>query len=243
MALLMGRDLMVQQFSLTDGKAGMVIGGVTNWNVPGDTNTTGGTITTTLNFQNSDFIQNVTGKYLYKLSSPTGHFTPVTNNFNVTNFPYTQKFTGNVVSNGTSTTLPNAVVILFPPPRGKNHGPGKPVAAAVANNSGSYTILAPPGTYSFLAFKSNYVCNFATTPVLTLASNATVTTNLTLTVATASLSGKIVDAATNSIGLPGVFMPASTTNGLIALGFSDYNAISPRGSLPANGAWAVMIQG
>src|SRR5258708_8583893 len=30
-------DFLVQQFSLTDGQAGMVIGGVTNLNVPGDT--------------------------------------------------------------------------------------------------------------------------------------------------------------------------------------------------------------
>lgn len=221
--LIDAADLMVQQFSLTDGQAGMVIGGVTNRNVPGDTNTTGGTITTTLNFQNGDFTQNITGKYLYKLSSPAGHFTALTNNFNVTNFPWPQKFTGNVISNGTSTTLPYSVVVLFPPPRGNNHGPGTPVAAAVANSSGSYTIPVPPGTYSFLVFKTNHVYNFAATPVVTLASNATVTTNLAITNATASLTGKIVNAATNSIGLPGVFIPASTTNGLIAIGFTDAN--------------------
>ena len=35
-------DYLVQQFNLTDGQAGMVIGGVTNLNVPGDTDTTAG---------------------------------------------------------------------------------------------------------------------------------------------------------------------------------------------------------
>ena len=39
-----GADLLVQQFSLTDGQAS-VIGGVTNFNVPGDSDPTAGQIT------------------------------------------------------------------------------------------------------------------------------------------------------------------------------------------------------
>src|SRR6266851_9182569 len=57
-----GADLLVQQFNLTDGQAS-VIGGVTNFNVPGDTDTTAGQITAQLNFQNGDFTQNIIGKY------------------------------------------------------------------------------------------------------------------------------------------------------------------------------------
>ena len=38
-------DWLVQQFNLTDGQAGMVIDGVTNFNVPGDTDTVSGQIT------------------------------------------------------------------------------------------------------------------------------------------------------------------------------------------------------
>jgi hypothetical protein len=214
-------DFLVQQFDVTDGHAGMVIGGVTNLNVPGDTNTSAGTITTTLNFQDGDFTQNITGKYLYKLSSPAGHFTAITNGFSVTSFSFAQKFTGNVVSNRTSTVIPHAVVILFPPPRSGDHGPGNPVAAAVADTAGAYTVLAPPGTYSFIAVRTNYVYDYSATPILTLGAGATVTTNLTLTSATASITGKFVDAATNSIGLPGIFVPGSSTNGQIAACFTD----------------------
>src|ERR1041385_212615 len=43
-------DLLRQQFQLTDGQAGMVIGGVTNVNVPGDTDATAGQITAQWNF-------------------------------------------------------------------------------------------------------------------------------------------------------------------------------------------------
>src|SRR5579859_1588225 len=71
-------DWLVQQFNLTDGQAGMVIGGVTNFNVPGDLDATSGQITTKLNFQNGDFIQQIAGQYLFRLSSPSGHFVPVT---------------------------------------------------------------------------------------------------------------------------------------------------------------------
>jgi len=217
-----GGDLLVQQFNLTDG-TNFVIGGVTNYNVPGDLNSTTGAITATLNFQNGDFVQNLIGKYLYKLSSPGGRFTPITNLFSVTNFPYAQKFTGNVVSNSTSTTLSNAVVLLFPPPRPGHNGLGQPLGGTVANNAGSYTIMVPTGTYVPLAFRSNFVANYTTSPVLTLSSNQTITTNLTLTIATANISGQIVDAANNAIVLPGIFMPVSTTNGLIGGSFSNTN--------------------
>ncbi len=226
-----GSDWLVQQFTLQDG-TNFVIGGVTNFNVPGDLNATTGAITAALNFQGGDFIQNIAGNYLYVLSSPAGHFTPITNSFSVTNFPYAQKFTGNVVSNGTSTTVPNAVVLLFPP--GAN---GSPLGGAVANNAGCYTIMAPAGTYSPCAFQSNYLGNFSTLPVITLGSGATITTNLTLTSATTSISGQVVDASNSSIGLPGVMVPAQSGNGLLAVTFTDTNG---NFNMPINaGSWKI----
>jgi hypothetical protein len=219
-------DWLVQQFNLTNLQPGMVIGGVggiVNSNVPGDTGSTAGQITAQLNFQNGDFIQNMVGQYLYKVSSPGGHFTPITTNFNVTNFPFPQKLTGNVVSNAASTTVPNAVVLLFPAPRPGHNGPGgQPLAGVVANNAGGYTVQLPPGTYVPMAAGSNYVANYSASPVLTLTNGATITTNLALTNATASITGRIVDANNASLGLPGVFMPASA-NGLITVTFSDTN--------------------
>jgi hypothetical protein len=213
-----GTDWLVQQFALQDG-TNFVIGEVTNFNVPGDLNATTGAVTAQLNFQNGDFVQNIIGKYLFKLSSPVGHFAPLTNQFAVTNFPFAQKITGNVVSNGTSTTLSNAVVFLMPGPN------SSPVAGAVANNAGSYTIQVPPGTYMLAAFRSNYLANFATAPIITLGGGATVTTNLILTNATASISGKVVDAANSSLGLPGIILTMQSANGLFAITSTDTNGI------------------
>ena len=228
-----GNDWLVQQFSLTDGQAGMVIGGVTNFNVPGDVDSVPGQITAPLNFQNGDIMQNISGKYLYKLSSPVGLFTPITNQFVVTNFPYAQKFTGNVVSNGTSITMPNALVLLCQP-QPFNGGPWEGV---VANNAGSYTMLAPPGTYSLVAFSSNYVANMGTPPVLTLNGGQTLTTNLTVTHATASISGTNVDANNSSIRLPGVMVFAQSANGLTAVTFTDTNG---NFKVPVTaGAWGI----
>jgi len=217
-----GADTLVQQFTLQDGVAS-IIGGVTNLNVPGDFNSTTGAITAVLNFQNGDFVQNLIGKYLYKLSSLGGHFAPITNSFTVTNFPFAQKFTGNVVSNSTSTTLSNSIVLLFPPPRTGHNGPGNPLAGCIANNAGSYTVMVPAGTYTLVAFRSNYVSSFNNPPVVTLGNGQTITTNLTVISASNSITGKLVDAANNAIGLPGVFMPAQSSNNLVAIAFSDTN--------------------
>ncbi len=202
----------------------MVINGVTNINVPGDTDgAANGQITAQLDFPSFDFVQSAIGQYLFRLSSPVGHFTSIVKSFSVTNFPYAQSFAGNVVSNGTSTTLPNAVVLLFPPPDGQDLG--HPVALAVADNSGHYTIPAPAaGTYLLFAAKSNFVASLATPTVVALAAGATVITNLSLLPATQSISGQYVDANNSSIKLPGVFIGArSEINSLIALGFTDTN--------------------
>jgi hypothetical protein len=206
-----GSDWLVQQFSLTDGQPGMVIGGIVNSNVPGDTDTTAGQITAKLNFNTGDIGQKFVGKYLFKVS---GNFAPpLTNGFTVTNFPWPQKFTGTVVSNNTSTVVPNAVVFLLTYPNGIG------VSGAVANNAGAYSIAAPAGTYELAAVRSNYLAAMVT---VTLPSGLPVTTNLTMTNATASISGKLVDAANSNLGLPGMFMSASA-NGLIGVAFTDTN--------------------
>ncbi len=226
-------DLLVEQFDLTDGTS-FVIGGVTNLNVPGDNDPVGGQITATLNFQNGDFVQDIVGKYIFVLSSPVGHFAVVTNFFSVTNSPYAQTIAGSVVSSGTN--VPNAVVILFPPPRSGDHGPGNPRAAALADNSGNYSIQVPPGTYVPLAFRGNYVADFLASPVVTVTNGQTVNANLTLTNATASISGQVVDLNNPGIGLPGLLLPSSA-NSLITVGFTDTNGNFTLGVRP--GTWSL----
>ena len=233
-------DWLAQQFNLTDGQPGMVIGGVTNFNVPGDSAATAGQITAKLNFRNGDFVQNIAGQYLFRVSSPSGHFLPITSLFSVTNLPYPQKFTGHVVSSGTSTTVPNGIVLLFPPPRpGKNGPGGSPLAGAVANNSGSYTIPVPPGTYAPVPFKNAYVVDFSAAPVLTLGAGQTVTTNLPLTTATSTISGKLVDANNSNLGLPGILLSVQANNGLFGVGTTDTNGNFSASVQAGSAQWAL----
>jgi len=101
-------DLLVQQFQLTDGQGPPVIATITNINIPGDLNPASGAVTAQLNPVGEGFEQLAVGQYLFKLSSPSNSFTPVTNLLAVTNFPFAQSFTGTVVSNGPSTIVPYA---------------------------------------------------------------------------------------------------------------------------------------
>lgn len=234
-----GNDFLVQQYQLTDGLAATYTNGavtITNLNIAGDLNSATGAITCQLNFQNADSSQNIVGNYLYKLSSPAGHFAPLTNGFTVTNFPYAQSFTGNIVSNFSAATLPYAVVFAFPPPSAA-HGLGQPAGAAVANASGSYALKVPPGTFLLLAFHTNYVDFAGTSPTLTLSSGVTTTTNLSLTNTTQTISGQFIDSTNSGVGIPGIFLGASSTNGYVATCFTDTNGNFNAGVVP--GQWKI----
>ena len=223
-------DYLVQQFSMTDGVASVFHDGstaVTNFNIPGDTDTTAGQITAAVNFQNGDFSQNLVGKYLYKVYSSSG---TVTNSLMVTNFPFAQSFTGNVFSNGTATVVSNAIIILFQP---SSNGSLNPKAGTVANNAGNYSIKMPTGNYLLVAVRSNFLANTTTAPLLNLGSGSTISTNLTLTNATQSISGAIVDSANPAVGIPGFLEPAqSSTNGFIGVAFTDTNGNFTVGTRP-----------
>jgi len=236
-------DPLVQQFELTDGQAGMVIGGITNYLVPGDLDTTPGQITASLYFPDGDFMQNLVGQYIFRVGSPIHRFSPATNLFLVTNTPYPQEFTGSVLNSSNGAPVPDAIVFLFPPSSPQNGGPsGPPLAGVVANNSGAYTLQVPPGNYWPVAFKSNYLTSFATMPALTLGSGATVVTNLELANATAGISGQLVNANNPSLPLPGVMVTAGADNGLVALGFTDTNGSYTVGVGTGDGQWSVSAQ-
>ncbi len=220
---------LAQQFQLTDGQPGMAAGGIVNSNVPGDTDSTAGQITAKMSFVGGDFLQNFGCKYLYKVSSPAGRFTPVTNLLSVANVAYPQKFTGTVVISGTSTPVPNAVVVL----QNENGA----TAGVSADASGNYTIQAPPGAYGLMAFKNNYVFPNSKTLGFTLGSGQTVTTNLAMMNATASISGRLVDANNSGIGLPGVLVTAEASNGLMGVGSTDTNGNFTLGVLSNPGQW------
>ncbi len=212
-------DWLIQQFRITDGSAS-VIGGITNINVPHDVTSADGAITAPMSILLGGIGQQLVGSYLYKLSSPSGRFAPITNEFSVTNVWYTQFFAGTVRNSGTN--VPNAGILVFTPsPDGE--GLGTPIAGTVASKSGDYAIRVPAGTYLLLAFQHGYVAEIQTSPMLTLSAGATIATNLNLVPGTRTISGRAVDAVNSSIGLSGILAAWSSNEGRLAVGFTDAN--------------------
>jgi putative Ig domain-containing protein/carboxypeptidase family protein len=212
-------ETLCQGFKLTDGHAHVFQDGataVTNLSVPGDTDAIAGQITAALNISQSGFEQIIAGKYLYVVTSPSGNFTPQTNSFTVTNFPYAQAISGNVIAN--TTNVPNAEVLIFVS-TGQDLNPQ---GGAVADSSGHYQISAPPGDYVLAAFKSNFVANVGVASV-TLTAGVNLSTNLFLISADRTISGSFVDASNLVVGLPGVLVPLESQNGLLTVAFTDTN--------------------
>ena len=214
-------EMLMQQFVLTDGHGSPMIGSLTNVNVPGDINPANNVITAQINFQNGDWIQKTVGNYLFVLSSPTNNLA-LTNSFKVTNSPYPQSITGQVtVTNGSSSTATNPVVIVFGPPK-PGHGLSTPLASLVADSSGHYSIPLPVGGYSMLPAKPGYVSSFSPLPTATLSAGQNSNVNLTLAVTTSSISGRLVDSVSNSVGLPAGLLTANN-NGYLSFGFASSN--------------------
>ncbi len=229
-----GGDLLMQRFQLTDNQVSL-IGGATNVIVPGDSNPASSNITTRLNFERID-VEHIVGSYLFKLTSPSTRFTPVTTTFNVTNSAYLQSFTGQVRSNGTATLVANAIVVLL----GTNTDGNNFVGGTVANNTGNYSFKVAPGSYQLAAFKSNFVGDF-TVSAVAVGAGATVATNVNAIPATRTIAGRVADAANTNLPLPGILVFLESDGGFFALSFTDTNG---NFSAPVTAtSWQVSAQG
>ena len=233
-------DLLVQQFQLTAGQANMFTNGTATVTVsnsmPADISSTPGQMVVPLNFQNGDFIQNLAGQYLYKVSSRSGLFNPVTNLFVVTNAFPTALVTGTVENASSAGIVSNAIVLLF----SSQGGTLNFQAGTVAGNNGNFSIGAPPGSYLLVAAKSNFVANLSSPPV-TVSTNSTNSVSPNLTPSTTNITGKVVSAGANSVGLPGLLGLAQSTNNIFSLFFTRTN-----GAFTApvvNNAWTATVQG
>jgi hypothetical protein len=205
-----GGESLVDAFRITDGGVS-IIGGVTNLNVPYDSNPAGGAITTTLSLALP--FDAVIGQHLFRLVSPFGNFSPQTSLFIITNAALGQSISGTVF-NGASP-VPNAVVVAFTQPNDTF------VGAAMCDGTGHYLLKVKPGTYSLLPVFPNYYTDESLRALVTLTNGGSVTANLFLTNGSVAntLSGQITDA-TNGSTLGGVFLPLESGN-LFAIAFTD----------------------
>jgi uncharacterized repeat protein (TIGR03803 family) len=224
-------DLLVQQFQLTDNQGATVIAGVTNIVIPYDSNPAASNITATFNLAVGGVEQEFVGQFAFVVSSPTSRFPAMTNLFSVTNSPYGQSFTGQILATN-GAPVPNAIVMLGRPGNGLNLQAG-----VAANNSGAFRLKAAAGAYKLMAFKNDFITDIGNAPIVTLATNATVSTNLTLLPANLIISGKLADATNASLGIPGIFMAAKSTNNLYGLSTTDTNGNFTLPAASSPGQW------
>ena len=205
---------MLETFRIRDGGA-MVINGVTNVSVPFDLNGTPGAITTALGFAAPQLLVNLVGQQIFRITSPSGRFSPVSATFTVTNAALPQSIEGVISSNG-AAALPYGMAVALALPNTRY------VCAAVADANGHYHINLDPGPYVLLAAYPGYHCDQSLAPVITLTNGAKATNNLVATNSAGPfVAGQVVDAA-NSNALGGVFLGLESGN-LFAVAFTDTN--------------------
>jgi N-acetylneuraminic acid mutarotase len=226
-------DLLQGSFRLSDGGA-TVIGGVTNINLPRDSNAISGAITVPLDFSSLSFEKKIIGAHMFIVSSSTARFTPITNTLAISAGGFAQSISGNIKTSGTA--VPYAMVVLLVP-NGGNYSPGPGV---VADALGNFLIKAPTNTYAVAAFKPGFVTQFSTAPVVNLAAGASATANPTLTAADRTVTGRFVDAANPSVGVPGMLVTAdSNDTGGFVLGTTDATGAFTLGVTSGN--WRLSI--
>ena len=193
--LIDNTSILEQSVLLTDGVSNL-IGGISNSNVPADSTGPDGTIAAQISFLD-DSVPNTVAEYVFRFSSPSGAFAPMTSRFTVTNAPDAQKFTGTVLANG--GPVPFAHVVLL-----DSGGGGYDfVAATVTNAAGQYELGAEPGEYDLVTVKHGFVGSFGTGVEQELSAGADKSVDLTMAPGTRTISGQLRDHA-SAQGLPGV---------------------------------------
>ena len=203
---------LVVQFKIADGGA-MVIGGVTNVNVPFDSNSATGAITTSLNCIAKLVFETMVGHYVYEVTSPSTNFPPVTATFGVTNATLAQSISGIVYSNG--VPLPHAVVVA------QDQQANNPAGGVVADGGGHFVLTLPASTYTLISGGPNLYYDFSSAPSVTLTNGMAATNDLHVTNGTTTISGNIYDAA-NSNGICGTLLTLESGS-LFAIAFTDGN--------------------
>jgi hypothetical protein len=215
-------EQMMDSFNIADGGA-MLISGVTNLNVPFDSNPATGAITTTVNFAGNMAIENMVGHFVYAVVSPGGRFAPVTATFTVTNAALNQSISGTIYSNGVPS--PYAVVVA------QDLQAQNPVGSALADASGHYVLALPAGNYGLIGGAQNCYFDQNTAPSFTLTNGISSTNDLfSIGGGTNTISGSVYDAA-NSNAIGGLLVTLQSGS-LFEVAFTDTNgnysaAVSP----------------
>ena len=209
-------ELLVQSFNVIDGRVA-AFGGVRDTNVAGDEDgMANGQISTLFYLFASPEFGRGAGSYVFRLSSPTARFSPVTQPFTVTQTAYAQRITGTVTSGGSPVANADVALLI---PVGEDI---QFIAATLTDGAGNYSLNAAPGSYIVLAAKPGYVSDLSVAPMIALNSGQALVQNLTLTASTRTISGKVSDVASSN-GIPGLQLFFQSDNNTLTFAFTDTN--------------------
>lgn len=207
---------MIDAFRLTDNNNNnAIIGGVTNVNIPFDTDPTPGSITATHNVPGTMVLENIVGQQIYQVVSPTNHFSPITATLTITNAGLAQSLSGIVYGNDGVTPFPNAVVVA------QDQQANNPAASTVADSNGHFLLTLPASSYNLITAMPNYYYDMSKAPSIVLTNGMAATNNLMLSNGVTTIAGSILDSA-NSNGIGGLLMTLSS-GPFFAIAFSDSN--------------------
>lgn len=224
-----GIDTLVQSFQVANGHSS-TIGGVTNFNRPGDLNAATGAITARLNFEHPD-LQHFSGsQYLLRVSSPSGRFAATNAILRVTNSSYPQLVTGLVKSSGTN--VPYAMAALL-----SGEANGRLVAGTFASTGGLFRLRPQPGTYQLIGLKKGFVSDLQNPVTFSLAAAATYSNNVQMIAGTRTISGQVVDGSNTNRVLRGMALFLHSSSNQVAIGFTDTNGLFSIAVTP--GEWQV----
>lgn len=225
-----GQDVLVERFRVnnSDGivDAGAVLqrshrmadgfferqGEAFNFNIPNDYTERDGEIVAQLDFW-SGSIGNVPGEFVYRVSSPGGHFAPVTARLTIIPVVEDQLFYGSVTAAG--APVEGAFVAMLDP-----LGDYKEfIRGAVTDEDGLYDLKAPfGGEFDLVAVKPGFVSDFGGEIEALLEEGGETAKDFELTPGNRSISGSLVDSVSGE-PLAGVL--------LTVLSIDNENAIVP----------------
>jgi hypothetical protein len=199
-----------------------IVGGITNLNLPYDSNPATDAITATLSFALP--LENLVGQKIYHVPGTTATAT-----LTVTNASLGQSVSGVIYSNGVAP-FANAMVAALTATN-QNY-----VGGVVADAAGRYVLALPPGTYVLLPVFPGFYADTSRSPVINLTNGLAATNNLFLTNTTATIGGTVYDFA-NTNGIGGVFLQGQSGS-LFEIAFTDTNGYYSLG-VTASGNWKV----
>jgi len=213
------QEPLLESFVVTDGLV-PTIGGITNLAVYADHDgSTNGQLIVDLDFSQTSEIDRISGQYLFKLSDPSGSFSPLIQPFTLTATPLPQGITGVVTDSSTGQPISLAQVALV------DLDSLQLVTSVFVNTNGEFTLYSQPGNYLLLPLRRGYIFTIQadlfnlTNAALQVKTGQFLTNNVILRPGNTVISGILKDAVTGA-GIPGVAVYALSseqdTNGAVS---------------------------